>query len=331
MPASLTRLLAAALRRALSGAALLTALPLAAAELVLAVSQTSLSLPLHVAESQGYFAAEGVAVRTEDCIGGQRCLKRLFDGAAQLATVSELPVMFNSFERTDYAVVGTFVTSVRDVKLIARRSAGIGAAAQLAGKRIGTVRGATAHYYLDAYLLFHDIDPKGVTLVALAPEKVPQALAAREVDAVAIWEPYGWLTLRAVGADALVLDNPRIYTPTFNLVVDRRTLAAREDEIVKLLRALDRAQRFIREQPRRAQEIMKARLRLDQAFVDAVWPDLDFRLGLDQSLVSTLEGEARWALREGHVPAGRKTPNFLHVIEPGPLRRAVPGAVTTLK
>lgn len=331
MRATPTTRLSALMRRTLACAALLAVLPLPAAELVLAVSQTSLSLPLHVAEAQGYFVAEGVAVRTENCIGGQRCIKRLFDGAAQLATASELPVMFHSFERDDYAVVATFVTSVRDVKLIVRRGTGIGAAAQLTGKRIGTVTGTTAHYYLDAFLLFHGVDPKSVTLIALAPEQVPDALAAREVDAVAIWEPYGWLTRKSLGADALVLDNPRIYTPSFNLVADRRTLAAREDDVVRVLRALARAQRFIHEQPRQAQEIMKARLRLDQGFVDAVWPDLEYRLGLDQSLISTLEGEARWALREGHVSAGRKAPNFLHYIEPGPLRRAVPGAVTTLK
>lgn len=330
VPAFLTRL-PAALRRALSCAALWLALPALSQELVLATSHTALSLPIYVAEAQGYFAAEGVAVRVQDCVGGQRCLRRLFDGEVQLATVSELPVMFNSFERSDFAVVATFVTSARDVKLIARRSAGIAESAQLAGKRIGTVRGASAHYFLDAYLLFHDIDPRRIELVALPPERLGTALLRQEVDAIAIWEPYGWLAQRALGADARVLPSPRIYTESFNLVVDRRTLAAREDELVKLLRALERAQRHIREQPRQAQEVLKARLGIEQAFVEATWADFDFRLALDQSLISTLEGEARWALREGHVPAGHKAPNFLHVIEPGPLRRAVPGAVTTLK
>src|SRR5688572_28475465 len=79
-----------------------------AAELVLATARTTLSLPIRIAESQGFFAAEGVAVRSVECIGGQRCLRQLFEGRAQLATASELPVMFNSFTRDDYAVVATF-------------------------------------------------------------------------------------------------------------------------------------------------------------------------------------------------------------------------------
>lgn len=327
----LSRLPPALLRAALPCAALLAALPALAQELVLAASHTALSLPIYVAEAQGYFAAEGVAVRVQDCVGGQRCLRRLFDGEAQLATVSELPVMFSSFERSDFAVVATFVTSARDVKLIARRSAGIAEAAQFEGKRVGTVRGASAHYFLDAYLLFHDIDPRRIELVALPPERLGAALERGDVDVIAVWEPYGWLARRALGADARVLPIPRIYTESFNLVVDRRTLAAREDDLVKLLRALERAQRHIREQPRQAQLLLGARLKIEQGFVDATWGDFDYRLALDQTLISTLEGQARWALREGHVPAGRKTPNFLHVVEPGPLRRAMPASVTTVK
>lgn len=320
----------------LSAAALglLALLPLraaGAAELVLAVSRTSLSLPVHVAEARGYFKDEGVAVRTVECIGGQRCMKLLLDGDAQVATASDLPVMFNGFERTDYAVLATFVTSARDLKLVARAGAGIGAPRQLAGKRVGVVRGASSQYYLDAYLLYNDVDPALVTMVALAPERMPEALARKEVDAVAVWEPWAWLAVRAAGKEAAVLPNPRIYTQSFNLVADRRSIAQREDELLRVLRALDRAVRFIREQPLAAQEILKRRLSLDQAFVDWAWPDLDYRLSLDQSLLSTIENEVRWAVREGHAPAGKAAPKVLDLVEPRLLRKAVPAAVTIAK
>ena len=312
--------------------ALLLAPALAAgAELVLAVSRTSLSLPIYVAEAQGYFKAEGAAVRLQECIGGMRCIKHLFDGTAQLATASDLPVMFHSFERRDYAVLATFVTSVNDMKLVVRRSAGIERPRQLTGKRIATVRGASPHYYLDAYLLYHGIDPAAVTMVALPPERMAEALARREVDAVTVWEPFAWLSVQAVGDDALVLPNPRIYTQSFNLLADRRTIAGRDDELVRVLRALDRAVRHIREQPQAAQALLKTRLQLDQRFIDWAWRDFDYRLGLDQSLVSTIENEARWAVREGHVQGRTAPPNVLDLLDPGPLRRAVPGAVTTIK
>lgn len=312
-------------------ATLCLGLPVMAAELTLAVSRTALSLPIHVADSQGYFAAEGVSPKLVECNGGQRCLKRLLEGGAELATASDLPVMFNSFARDDYAVVATFVSTANDVKLVARRSAGISAPAHLVRKRIGTVKGASAHYFLDAFLLFHDVDPQLVRVVDLPPEKVAAAFQNREVDAVAVWEPHGWMAMQAAGRDAVVLPSPRIYKETFNLIASRRTLAEREDDVVRVLRALARAQRFIAAQPREAKNILKQRLALDEAFVSWVWQDLDFRLGLEQSLITTLEAEARWALREGHVTAGQAIPNYLRFVEPAPLRRALPGEGPVLK
>jgi ABC-type nitrate/sulfonate/bicarbonate transport system substrate-binding protein len=302
-----------------------------AQDLTIAVSRTSLSLPLYVAESQKFFADEGLSVQTRECIGGQRCIKLMFDGQVHLATASELPVMFNSFTRSDYAIVATFVTAAQDVKLVARKSAGIASAAQLAAKRIGTVKGTSAHYFLDTFLVFNGVDPKKVEVVPLAPEQIEQAIKDRKIDAAAIWEPYAHKSLKALAEDGAVLPSGRIYTESFNLIAGRRVLAEREADIVKLLRAVDRAERWIRERPAEAQAILKDRLQEDQAFIDATWKDFNYRLSLDQSLISTIEGEARWALREGHVPSESKTPNYLQFIEAGPLRKAVPGAVTLFK
>lgn len=295
-----------------------------AAELVLAVSRTALSLPFFVADAQNHFAAEGVEVKLEECIGGQRCIKRLFEGGAALATASDIPVMFNSFTRSDFAIVATFVTSGNDLKLVARRSAGITSAAQLDGRRVGTVKGASAQYFLDAFLLFHDVDPQRVQMVDLAPERMAAALVAREVDAIAAWEPNAWAAVRALGTDAQVLPSPRIYTETFNLIATRAVLAEREDDVVRLLRALARAQQFITAKPLEAQALLKQKLGVDQGFIDWVWKDLDFRVGLSQALLTTLEAEARWALREGHVAKGQVVPNYLRFVEPGPLRKALP-------
>ena len=300
-------------------------------EMVLAVSRTALSLPVLVADHEGYFASEGVAVRTLECIGGQRCLKLLLEGQAQLATATELPVMFNSFERSDYAIVATFSTSNRDVKLVTRKSAGISNPRSLEGKRIGTVKGASAQYFLDSYLLFYDVDPTKVNIISLAPEQMAAAMERREVDAVAVWEPFAFLTIKALGTDSEVLSSPRIYTETFNLIADRRTISDREGDLVKVLKALERAQRFIRDQPKQAQAILLGRLKLEQTFVDWSWNDLTYRMSLDQSLVTTMEGEARWALREKQVNMSKRNPNFLDLVAPEALRKAVPGAVMLVK
>ncbi len=302
--------------------------PVVAQPMTIAVSRSSLSLPLYVADAQRYFAAEGLAVTLQECIGGPRCFQSLLQGQVPLATVADLTLVFASFERSDHVILGTFTTASNDLKLLTRRSTGLQSAAQLVGRRIGTVKGSGAHYFLDSALLFHGVDPKRIELVLLPPEQVGPALIEGRIDAAAIWEPFGQQILRKLGAEGVQLPTPRIYTLTFNLVADRKFAAERSADLPKLMRALARAQTFIDEQPAQAQALLRTRLQEDQAYIEATWKDFDYRLSLEQSLMSTLEGQARWAVREGHVPASSRVPNFMRFVELGPLRSVAPTAVT---
>ena len=297
-----------------------------AAPLAVAIARTPLSLPLYVAQAEGYFEAAGLDVKVTDCNGGHRCLQLVLEGAADVATASDSPVMFRSFEREDYAVIGTFATTSVDVKLVARTSAGVTTPAQLRGKKVGVVRGSSSQYFLDSYLLWHGIDPGLVDLVWLQPDEMVAAMLSGKVAAVAAWEPFAFDTLGAMKGDASVLPDAGIYTLSFNLVAHKRLTGARDAELVKLLRAVARAEIFIQSHPVKAQAILRKRLGVNQPFIDWVWPGLRFRIGLDQSLVKTLEGEARWAIREGHV-SGKTVPNYLRYMHAPPLREVDANAV----
>ena len=291
--------------------------------LTLAVAQAPLSLPIYIASEKGFFAAEGIEVRLSDCTGGHRCLKQLLENQADLATASDLPIVFNAFERADFAVLGTFVTTSEDVKLIAHARSGVSKTSHLAGKRVGIVAGASSQYFLELYLLSVGVDPGTLTLVGLQPEKMLEAMTAGSVDAVAVWEPFAYLITRALGGGAVVMPHTSGYILTFNLVGQRRLVGARDADLARVLRAVERAEQFIHEHPDDAKAILRTRLKLDQGFVDWVWSGLNFRLGLEQSLITTLEGEARWARRAGHVK-GTATPNFLGLLHTAPLKAVKP-------
>ncbi len=295
----------------------------------IAVSQTPLSLPIYVADSQGYFAAEGLTVRLNEVIGGPRAFQQMLDGTSDLATASEAVVMFNSFRRSDYAVVATFVTSDDDSKVVTRADSGITRPDQLAGKTVATVSASSSHYYLDSMLLLNGVDPKSVKLRNLQPEAMVEALTKSEVDAIAIWEPFPYKALASLPG-AKVLAKSGAYVMSFNLIARKQWCGVRGEDLVRLLRALDRAESFINTEPSRAQAILRDRLQLDQGFVDWIWPRYKYRLALEQSLVRTLEAEARWARREGHVKAEQAL-NYINFLYLPPLRSARPGAVTIVE
>lgn len=289
----------------------------------LAVSTTPLSLPLYVAEEKGYFAAESLEVQLQECVGGQRCLSQLFEGRADVATVGDLPLAMAAFQRADFSIIATFVSSGDDLKIVMRgpRDAG----ASVASKRIGVPFGSTAQYYLDLHLIVSGIDPRAVRIVDLRPEQLVDALMAGKVDAIACWEPFGFQALKALGPQGHAVAASNGYIQTFNLAVQRRLVGRHDAALERLLRAMRRAEQFIQQEPQGAQAILRRRLQLDQDFLDFAWPLFSYRLGLDQSLIATLESQARWAVREGQIQ-GRQAPNYLSFVHAAPLRKAKPTA-----
>lgn len=305
----------------------LVMMPARAAErLSIMVSQTPLSLPIYIAHDKGYFAAAGLEVTLNNCVGGHRCMRQMLNGDADLATAGDMPITINSFERSDFAVLASMVSTGDDLKLVAHSRSGISAPAHLAGKRIGAVMGAASQYFLELYLLNAGIDPRQLTVVGLQPEEMAQALLTGKVDAISIWEPYGYQALKALGPNGVALPAAGAYFQSFNIVCQRRMVGTRDAALVQLLRAVERAQRLIQEHPEEAKAVLRARLELEPAFVDRIWPGLGFRLSLDPSLLATMEGEARWARREGHVKA-TSLPNLPALLHAAPLRAVKPTAV----
>jgi ABC-type nitrate/sulfonate/bicarbonate transport system substrate-binding protein len=291
----------------------------------LAVSRTPMSLPLYVAEEKGYFGAEAIEVKLHECLGGQRCIASLLAGRADLATVADMPIAMAAFQRSDFAILATFVNAREDVKIVARGPKG--SSVDLTAKRIGVPHGSTAQYYLDLHLIVSGIDPRTVHIVDLRPEQLVDSLVSGQVDAIAAWEPYGYQALQALKGQGHALSASNGYIQTFNLVAQRRLVGAHDEILERVLRALLRAEQFIQQDPDAARATLRRRLGLGQDFLDFAWPHFTYRLSLEQALIATMESEARWALREGQVQ-GKAVPNFLSFVHAAPLRRVKPAAAS---
>lgn len=301
----------------------------AAEALRLAVSATPLSLPIFVADKLNYFADEGLKLQLHEMVGGHRAMQALLDGQADLATASETVLVFNSFKSRQFAVLGGFASSNKDSKLIVRAGAGIAQWQDMPGNRIGTVLAAASHYWLDTSLLAAGLDPRALKVQHAQPEHMAELLKRGDLDAVAAWEPYPFKILQAVPGSR-VLPSSISYRLSFNLVAGQALIGARDEELTRLLRALDRAERFIADKPAQAQALLRERLKLDQGFIDWVWPSYQYRLSLDQALLASLEAQARWAQREGHV-TGERPRNYLSLIYSKPLRQVAPAAVSLIE
>lgn len=297
-------------------------------KLMISVSMSPLSAPIYIAQEKGFFSAQGLDVQLVEVKGGHRALKTMLEGQTQLATSSDLPIMFNSFGDRQYAVVATFVQSERDLKVITHRDSGIVSISDIKGHRVGLIKGGSSQYFFDTLRLVHQIPREDVEVVYLAPEALPKALLEGLVDVIVPWEPHGFETNQLLGDNAQVLSlTDEVYRETFNLVADQRFIAAQPERLLRVLAALKDADDFIHNSSREAQQAIKQRLNVEQAFIDWCWSDFEFGLSLSQSLIHTLEAEARWAINNRLVD-GVDIPNYLDYIAADSLKKIIPSAVT---
>lgn len=293
----------------------------------MAVAHLPHAAPLLIAEAQGYFAAEGLPLKIIHCTIGRVCLQNLLDGQVQFATVGELPIVMAGFQRKDFAVVATYVTSGREFRMVVRKDRGIRSAKDLAGKRVGAIKGASSEYFADWFLTYQGVPTAEVETVALTPQDPIGPLARGEVDAAALFDPHGREALQRYGSQVVQLPSPTPFTNTLNIVSASTAVGARDEDIVKLLRAVARAMALMRSQPEVAKNIVANALKMDRQELARSWEDYDFKLHLGQPLVNRLEAQARWAQREKLSPPNAAMPDYLDLIRTGPLRSMDPRAV----
>jgi len=298
-----------------------------ASETRIAVSKSPLSLPLFVAKEKKMFAKYRVEPAFIECVGGNRCMKELLEGRVDLATSSELPFMFSVVQGKPISLVATFVSNKDDMKFVVQKNAVQGGVKSLVGKRVGYVDKASSHYYMDLILLYHGIDPKSIVPVPMGAEALAGALAKGDVDAISVWEPWGKVALGLGGVNVEVLNAPKLYSQTFNLLSSNDYKQTQAKRITSVLMAIDEAIEFIKANPEEAKRIMVRHAGVEPEMADAVWPIYRFELSLQQSLLTTVQGQARWAKREGHVQNSLPDPEFLNNIDAGLLRKVKPSAV----
>lgn len=295
-----------------------------------AMSLTPLSAPFIIADDKGFFSKEGIDVSIKEFRGGYRAIKAMFDGHADIATSSEAVVMFNSLKRNDFGIFATFVTSDNDVKIMACDKSGINSVTDLAGKRVGTVVGASSHFFLSYTLLMNGVAEQSVKIIPLHPEDTPRKCLHDDIDAVVIWEPYPYLMKKEPGSSVHEVPHHRDYIETFNAVVKHSYAEQNKATLKAVVRALIRTTDYMKKHPNESQLIVSRRLDKDLKMLKKNWGDYNFTVGLHQWLLGSIETEARWAIKNKFSDSGT-IPNYLDYMITEPLKHTNPGLMTIIE
>jgi NitT/TauT family transport system substrate-binding protein len=296
----------------------------------LALGRTIMGAPLQIANNFGFFSREGLKVEFHNRYdSGKDSFEAMLRGDEDISSVATIPVSITSFTRDDFSIFATYTYAYDGVKIIADRKR-ISGVSGIPGRRVGLVKGTISEFLFHSFITFNKISAGSVTIRYYPVDDLAGALARKEVDMIAVWEPYARKAMNLMASGGMEIQTQKIYRITVNLAVMNSYAEANREVLVKLLRALEKSIEYINSNTDESKNILSGLLDIDRATVDIAWKDYSFNLSLDQLLVVTMENEAKWLMNFGYVRAERY-PNYLRYILTEPLSEVAPRAVTIIK
>ena len=210
--------------------------------------------------------------------------------------------------------------------MIARKGRGIGKPEDLKGKIVGSSKNTATDFFLSTFLLSNNIHPGEVRTVDVKPADVLTALSEGKIDAAVSFSPFsGMIKKRLAGR---ILSWPAQGGRDFYYLLTTREelVESRPGAIDSFLRGLLETEAFLKNHEREAQDILKRTLNIDQEVVTSTWSKTRFRVRLDQELLTLMEDEGRWAIRNKLTNA-EKIPDYSIFLYLEGLKKIKPEAV----
>jgi sulfonate transport system substrate-binding protein len=299
-------------------------------KITLAIIPPPFTVLVDIALASGFFRQEGLEVITHFQTTGKAALDEALEGKADVAATIETPVVFAVMNGQKISIITTIQSSSKNFVILARKDHGIMSPQDLKGKRIAATTGTAMEFFADAFMSDQGISRKEVSVVNLLPEKMPDALAEGDVDAISTWPSYLHQAQEKLGDKGIIFYGEDIYTQTCNLVAMQKYIRNNPGKIKKMLRALVRTEEFVAKNPAAAQKIVAEFRKVAPISLSNTWEGNTFSVTLDQSLVLALEDESRWAIK--NVLPGKTTiPDYLDYIYLDGLISVKPKAVRLIK
>lgn len=222
--------------------------------------------PVIIAEQQGYYRDEGVAVDIKALGDGPVIQQALAAHELDIAYVGTPPV-YQWYARGLKSVILAKVNYGQAAVLAGSQST-INSLAELKGHKLaGVKKGSGMDVLLRGYVLQENarLNPDSdVEIVDMPPGNMNAALDRGIVDAAFSWEPFVSQALLR-GSARLLLDVNQALPqyPWYVVIGLPETLRDRPDDVVKVLRAHRKAIAFLNEHPAEANKIIAAAFKLE--------------------------------------------------------------------
>lgn len=299
-------------------------------QLVFADPNNPIAALIYIAEAKGYFKDENLTLTYEKVASGRESLNSIEAGKADIALGSEFTYASDLLRGKPLRILCTVQRTNFASAIVARRDKGIATAADLRGKKVGLAPNTNSDYLLSVIAREAGVADEELTRVPVVPAEIANALEKGDVDAVATWQPNVSNAQARFAQDDVVLLRTAAYTELAVLGARPRTIVDKREALLRLIRALVRAEDFVASHGVEALEIVATRQAPKPA--DSMredWPHRIFQVRLDNLMLTSIENEGTWLARRD--PSPPQIPDYRAALVPEFLEAVRPELVTLTK
>jgi ABC-type nitrate/sulfonate/bicarbonate transport system substrate-binding protein len=283
----------------------------------------------HIAYHNKYFKEEGLDIDLTFTPSGNLSLEKLLKGEFDIVTVTGTPVVHKSFIRNDFYIVGDIVHPVEH-QVLARKDSGINSPSDLKGKRVGVMKGTSADFFMDSFLIFNDLNRSNLEIENILAPELPAAIEKGKVDAIFCWQPFIHKAQQKLGENAIILPSKNIHTVPW-LIITMKKYAQKNPEVLKkFVRAIVKAENFLKQNKEESITIHANMSKTDKSVVSALIDNMTYDISLKHYLLVNLENQARWAIRHKYTDQN-VVPDYLKYIYTDALEKVKPKSMTIIK
>ena len=283
------------------------------------------TLPIVVAQSEGYFAEEDITLEAVKFTSGRRALEALIGGQLDVAFMAEYPVSIAALRDQPF---GTFTTLSRYTanRMISKGSIGFEDPTSLEGKKIGTTMGSNTQFFTEALLAEFDVNAE---VINVSPPDIVPALARGDIDAGIMFPDFYPAAEKALGDDYREFRSDA-YIAWFVLSATPEMLNERPDELAAFVRALIKAEDFIETNPEGAMAALEIATEglLSMEVIKSKFAEAEYEIGLANGLLDILETQATWVVEQGMVEATPSRDLIKGFLTTGPIEAVDPSRIT---
>lgn len=288
-----------------------------------------------IAQDKGFFKEEGLEVTLKYNDSGSESIRDLFNHRVDIAHVAETPIIYALIDTSyskgatpPFQVFANLIYADQVQKIIARKDFNITRPEDIIGKKVALAKGTQLEYYLDSFLLEHQISKDKLTLVNMNSRNQIEALVEGSVDVSVNWEPYATYTQEQLGAKGTALNTKLHYSSLWMATTLNAFAQSNPGILVSYLEALKKAQFYIDRYPEETKKLLSTEVEVPVTVVNSIWHKIDYGLSMSERMISLFEDQERWLIRQGKADTSNF--NYMDIINLQPINTVYPEGITII-